>query len=583
VTAGEDDYDFLGLVDGTTLDINGGRVTILGTVQNVSALTNIDATDENDYWVEAQLSIASALEFSVDIDSTISEGTFPAAYDEGTSGDITCAYYIGSWDGTFWDQGHVGSIADPFADPGTLAALTDISTLEYMAEMDDNTEGEINLVYNSMEFDFVRGLTYTATEDTETKTDTITATNPINIEVGANIVHVNELADWGTLSLDMSAETVSFGGASDSAADIDIGRVGHIKSITIDGTTFTNPDPEENYKYRDCEGGQPDIIIDELHDFISSGDTCYEFFANTQQPVTGQTLDATYASCESCLTDNTNDLWVDCTDEDTTLAVFGDVGPGFDYAWLCIGGVYVKAKALTLTTFPLDVKTYLEQCGGAFSCEDLVGWPAEDAFDGVDCNSGSVGDTNWDIIWSESSDGGTTTIPSSGKVRFTCNTVNPSNEQQTNNGEASGDFTIIWKIDMVTYSSNTTISQQSSLKLLDSGSNFIAQIGINKFDGDDATKWQISVDNPGFNQIATDYPNDTVYFRAVRSGTTISFDYSSNGSSWTSTGATRTSSANIRPDINAFSRWTGGNLVVEVSGLNFTGVANIDPTGDTCT
>jgi len=78
-----------------------------------------------------------------------------------------------------------------------------------------------------------------------------------------------------------------------------------------------------------------------------------------------------------------------------------------DYLWICDKmdapwDSYLRWYPCYLSgsTGTPEVKLVLQQCGAVpTSCDDLSGWLCSDNFDGTDCNTGTVGDTNWEQRW----------------------------------------------------------------------------------------------------------------------------------------------------------------------------------------
>jgi len=76
-------------------------------------------------------------------------------------------------------------------------------------------------------------------------------------------------------------------------------------------------------------------------------------------------------------------------------------GPEGLAAWICVGGFWVRAEQVGTASRPVTgTPEFLDQCPTpAANLSELVGWPASDDFGGAGCNSGIVGDDNWDIRW----------------------------------------------------------------------------------------------------------------------------------------------------------------------------------------
>ncbi len=112
--------------------------------------------------------------------------------------------------------------------------------------------------------------------------------------------------------------------------------------------------------------------------------------------------------------------------------------PTNEFFYVCNSGVYAKARLGGLTATAATTITPLYQCGttAPTSCEELVGWPASDDFSGTECNSGFVGDLNWNLRWL--ADTATWSISSGGAVSSPADTT--ENILDNNMPDLSGDF-----------------------------------------------------------------------------------------------------------------------------------------------
>lgn len=165
-----------------------------------------------------------------------------------------------------------------------------------------------------------------------------------------------------------------------------------------------------NYRYQHCSdmSSYPDIILStQSSDAIRIDDECYQFIGETEDDLTSPipTIGGTFGSCLACEESLSQDQWKKCAD-DTDAAVLSDAHTDVDYAWLCLGGAWVKCYNDAPTALTATDPAVLKQCGVSVptSCDDLVGWPVSDDFGGSDCNSGTIGDANWSFRWIDDSD-----------------------------------------------------------------------------------------------------------------------------------------------------------------------------------
>ena len=314
---------------------------------------------------------------------------------------------------------------------------------------------------------------------------------------------------------------------------------------------------------------------------------CYEITQKTPAPTTHSSVDGVYASCAACEEDIPFEILA-CSDDSVIGYDEYENMPTDKYFWVCDSSIWVKAKRGVLSPGETPAAwSYLEQCGTTpTECADLVGWVAGDLLDGVGCASAVAEDTNWNIIWSKIDGGGTTSIASS-KMHVVMNAVNGASETWQNNVVLDGDFELVQKIEFITFSTDVLISQAAAMRLLDS-SGSVAQVTMNKTgQSNQSDEWVIGYDGASGNTILDEsWEKDYVWIRAQRSGATITFDYSSDGSSWTAVGVSTTNSNTIIYRVCTFSRWTGGNLTVDHDNFSIEdGSGNdllIDPSGAAC-
>ena len=126
---------------------------------------------------------------------------------------------------------------------------------------------------------------------------------------------------------------------------------------------------------------------------------CYEYTSRTVNEANDIAVDSTHDNCEDCSSTISNELWKGCLDG-SELNVFDSTSaPNENFAYICSGGSWVKGYFAQMTSQIASNVSYWEQCDlvGATDCSDLVGIPITDDFDGVDCNSGSYEDENWNL------------------------------------------------------------------------------------------------------------------------------------------------------------------------------------------
>lgn len=276
-----------------------------------------------------------------------------------------------------------------------------------------------------------------------------------------------------------------------------------------------------------------------------------------------------------------NEVWLACLD-DSPLDV---LTPGYVddvAAWLESGGVWTKAYKSGTTTDAATDPAFLVNGEVNTDCSNLLGIPASDDFSGTAPNSGAIGGKYWDVRWEELTKEGSVSI--SGNKLITANDAgNPKVISYNNLGIATGDFTFITKINITNFQSNNTTSQSLGTEVRTSAGSYIGGMFIQKAGASSNSTWKIIASNPSENSVTTSYANDFVWFKIVRSGTTATQYYSSNGTSWTNTGYNITSSADIIIRLYAFSRWTSGTLTTEWTDWSFADGASgdiyIDPTG----
>lgn len=472
-----------------------------------------------------------------------------------------------------------------------LGGVDEDDDFDYTDAIDTGTENQVTFGRTKMLYKLNSGLSEKFEKEAAADVILKALGKWVGIEQGGTFLHLNSPVDstahpdhWFTLTITSSCTLTIQQGAPQSLSSVTIyvDKKGHIWRIETDD----QPPPTTNYRYIHCSdpATYSDIILaaQEANPVIDISDQCYKYAGPIQANSNSAAPTTTYADCAICEGSKTNQQWVYCSGG-ANAAVLSPGHTTVSVAWLCIGGVWAKCEFSHLTAAVATDPSVLKQCGvvNPTLCVQLVGWPAAEGLTGTGCDSGTYGDTNWGIRWKELYSDGNTSI-TGGKIRLTVDSGAPKIFGEENQAVATGDFTYIGRVDMVNFTANNAISQSGNLRLHDTAGNLVAQIYINKINADDNNKWQIEVNNPGAEIIITNWSNNFAYFRIIRTGSTIRFYYSSNGTSWTDTGKTLSSSADINPSVIGFSRWTGGNVICDWSALSYTGFANIDPTGDAC-
>jgi len=172
------------------------------------------------------------------------------------------------------------------------------------------------------------------------------------------------------------------------------------------------------------------------------------------------------------------DQWKDASG--SNVATLSPSHTDVDYAWLCDGGTYVKAyNAYPTVAAPTD-PTVLEQCGTTpTSIGDLKGWPASDSFSGAGCDSGSVGDANWDMRWTAGTHDGTSTITSNDLVFGISGGSGVRKQIELNTGVASGAFTAEVVVDWSAMDVSLANGESAFFLLIGPGS---ASVVVGKWD-----------------------------------------------------------------------------------------------------
>jgi len=326
--------------------------------------------------------------------------------------------------------------------------------------MDTDTEDEITFVRKEVDYDFDYGLLQQL--DLNSLTDAqITALGKwVGIEIGGQIYHKNSpvTSTGDTEHWYSTTVNVSGGGTIELFFD----DKGHLWKYD----TTTQP-TVENYRYRHCSDHitYPDLIFSsqQANTVIDVDDQCYEEIGTTEADATSPTptVSATYASCAACTSGQTQEQWKKCSD-DTDAAVLDAGQTTHDYAWLCIGGVWVKAYNNNPTATAATNPSVLEQCDAVpAECADLIGLPGSDAFSNTGCDSEGTAGVRYGIRWTESKAGTSTIAITGGALVMTAN-ANAGRPVKLvlNNANITGDFDL--QVDMSGVLTTLAANQESA-------------------------------------------------------------------------------------------------------------------------
>jgi len=331
-------------------------------------------------------------------DSTENEGQYFGLKEHtGTGDDVNFEYFV---EGNMFSDMFLAGEMVKHTEEGSnfkFGGVTEEESPEYTSGIDIAIENQITLIRSTLDYKTKAGLTELLESNAAPDVIIKALAKWLGIEPGGVFKHLNSPAitdsgeRWKTL-------VVSKDGGGTHTIYID--NKGHIWKVDEDD----QPPPVENWRYEHCSDPStyPDIILpaEAADDVILKDDQCYKVIGETEAAATGGPADDTYASCAACEGALTNEQWKDC-DTDTNQAVLSELHTDVDFAFLCIGAVWVKcyfdANTATVATDP----TVLEQCDdpAPAACADLKGWPAADAFDGVGCSSAAVADQDWEFRW----------------------------------------------------------------------------------------------------------------------------------------------------------------------------------------
>jgi hypothetical protein len=339
-------------------------------------------------------------------------------------------------------------------DDGTYAFGGETATISGKLVSGDSTTNEFTVSGTPLGIELESGLGQELTKGSSSAVLRVTADGiRVGIEPGPNIMHLQvaniEANRWGTLTYD--GTTATFDDVTGTDFSIDVGTYGHILGISIDSTDLEPPEDQTNYRYEDCEDSATTRVYDASTDGVFWHDSkCWTFTGDTIDDSDFTLPDVDYTDCSDCLNADTSDLhrWIPC---DSTAFVTFQIdpldGPSDDYAWLCeTGGStyqrYENTGPFDTTDAPSD-PAFVEQCGGASSCGELVGWALFDDFNGGICQS-SAGNLNtniWDLVYDPDGGGGSNVV-SGGKVRITAASTTGEYGIENSRSDWSGDFFI---------------------------------------------------------------------------------------------------------------------------------------------
>ena len=430
---------------GTVETFNGDSATIAESTHVLSSAKEL--------WVEC-VSTASAGEPSVVITSSLQTGTYPGMYTSTSDSVKEFNFKIGEIAGGKYIPSHKGrleidnTLLQPLIDndyerlvnaprmmafhtnqPTTvgLTANADLIHAEYLDvqvrgggiqqmvestkvriygkdkdsvfnhidNMDTTAEDLIRFDRKELDYDFDKGLMQEFVDTDLTPADITALSKWVGIEKGGQIYHKNSPGSseaWFNTTLNLSG-----GGTITLYFD----NRGHLwKYDTTEQPVLTN------YRYRHCSDpvSNPDLVFSsqQANTVILVADECYEEVGVTKADATSPapTVTNTYSSCSACAADLTQEQWKKCSD-DTDAAVLSNTHTDVDYAYLCISSAWTKCYNDSPSAATATNPIVLKQCevSAPTSCADLVGWPASDDFGGTGCNSGAIGDQNFDFRW----------------------------------------------------------------------------------------------------------------------------------------------------------------------------------------
>lgn len=284
---------------------------------------------------------------------------------------------------------------------------------------------------------------------------------------------------------------------------------------------------------------------------------------------------------DCCCPAGTNEQWKKCSD-DSNAAILSRLHTDVDYAWLCLGGIWVKCYNDSLTATVATDPEVLEQCDNdsPTSCDDLIGWPLADDWGGVDCNTGAVNDQNWKIRWSE--------LTAQGKYTLAVSAANFTIKGDSDAGQLclaypgilagiTGDFDIQVAISGVVIPSFTNQLNTGILKMTIGGTVYAA--GVYQSTGLAGNEGEYLVD--GGNEYFNGTAATSATARISRSGTTLTIKSGAFSRNYTENGSV------TLVGLEAVTYDAGGgnpynNTVTFDSLVNNGSEIRIDPSGRSC-
>lgn len=462
---------------------------------------------------------------------------------------------------------------------------------EMVDEIDTTIENEIGFIFGEVDWDIDTGLVQSFGSPAQLPNDVIikALAKWIGIEKGGVFKHLNSPVDstshddhWFYVTITINGGISINGGTAVDEITFYFDKKGHLWKYN----TEEQPPPEENWRYRHCSDSStyPDLIFEsqQADTVIRVNDECYEEVGETEEDATSPapTVSSTFATCTLCEDSINNEQWKKCSD-DSDAAILSDTHTDVDYAWLCLGGVWEKCYNDSLTGDAVNDPTVLKQCNiTPTSCSDLTGWPASDDFGGSGCNTGAIGDDNYVARWGTVASEGSVSISLSA-LRIAVDSGNPKAYEVQINDTHSGDFTCSCYINISNFDADTGTVQVAQLKLNVGGGS--TNMVIRKDTASANDKWTLQANGT---DITDSWSSSAIYFRISRTGSAFKFEYSSNGTSWTDSGVSKTDSGDIRPALRMFSRWTGGMFTASYDSFVFedgsSNDINVDPTGNSC-
>jgi hypothetical protein len=244
-----------------------------------------------------------------------------------------------------------------------LYGVDDDVTVDHVEDVDTSTDDEMTFDRN----------TYTNTQDAGlTQANEVAAATGTTIDfdatwikqVGATIFHDKTTQggseDW--TSIDHSTFTgITY-----------YDNNGHLQKI--DSTS--SPGPTKKWKYRECGGTTVIYRNSDGGAVLEISSTCYERLGQVATSAAANTDSATvYSTCALCEAAVVNEEWLKCSDDSAAVIYApGDTNiPVDDYAWILIGGVYIKCymNQLVATAAGADPCSISTNASAPSACADV--------------------------------------------------------------------------------------------------------------------------------------------------------------------------------------------------------------------